>query len=54
MRKQAVALGAIQITMKQCAMMCRRRKVTGQLGTPGQAAAWYDEYFKEKLSSYSK
>lgn len=33
-RERAVSLGAIEITLRQCAAMNFRRKITGQLGAP--------------------
>jgi hypothetical protein len=33
-RKLAVALGAVEITLRECALMCRHRRATGVLGTP--------------------
>lgn len=39
-RAQAVAHGAIEITLRQCANMVFRRRITGQLGTPEDALAW--------------
>ncbi len=39
-RDVAVSLGAVRITMKQAAAMCRRRKVTGELGSPADACEW--------------
>lgn len=39
-RAQAVAAGAVEITLKQAAAMNARRRVTGQLGDPADAWAW--------------
>lgn len=39
----AVQAGAVQITMRQLAMMNRRRNMTGELGTPEDAERWYRE-----------
>lgn len=39
-RKRAISLGAIEITVKQCAAMNRRRKVTGSCGDPADAWLW--------------
>ena len=39
-REQAIALGGIPITMRQCSAMCRRRRVTGSLGLPDDAIEW--------------
>lgn len=46
-RRRAIAAGANPITMRQCALMCRRRAVTGALGTPESIAAWADQHFEE-------
>lgn len=42
-RAKAVAAGAIEIDMRVAAMMNRRRRVTGQLGTPEEAESWFDQ-----------
>lgn len=34
MRAKAVSAGAVEITMKQAAMMCRNRRLNGVLGEP--------------------
>ena len=39
-RELAVQAGAVEITLRQCAAMNFRRKLTGELGTPGEAEAW--------------
>jgi hypothetical protein len=39
-RALAIAAGAVPITVKQCAAMCRRRAETGTLGQPEDAIAW--------------
>ena len=39
-RGLAVAAGAVEITMKQAACMCARRRVTGDLGDPVDAIEW--------------
>lgn len=40
----AVSFGAIEITDRQTAMMCARRRVEGILGLPDEAKQWYDEW----------
>ena len=40
MRALAIKAGAIEITLKQCAAMDARRRVTGELGDPETAIAW--------------
>lgn len=47
-RELAVKAGAIEITMRQAAMMIRRRKNTGELGSPDDIERWYNEYIKSK------
>lgn len=39
-RKQAVALGAVEITWKQAGCMHARRAATGSLGKPEDAVQW--------------
>lgn len=34
MRAKAIAAGAVEITMRQAAMMCRHRRLHGYLGEP--------------------
>lgn len=47
-RELAVKAGAVEITLRQAAMMSRRRTVTGELGTPEDAFRWYKENFNPK------
>lgn len=42
-RAQAVSSGAVEITWKQTACMCARRRSTGFLGVPDDAEAWCRE-----------
>ncbi len=42
-RTLAVQHGAVQITLKQCAAMCMRRRKTGKLGRPETAMAWLEK-----------
>jgi hypothetical protein len=42
-RAKAVALGAVEITWRQCGAMSYRRRVTGQLGAPDDAERWREE-----------
>jgi hypothetical protein len=37
----AIRYGAVPITWRETGMMCRMRRVTGAMGTPQEAAAWY-------------
>lgn len=39
-RALAVAAGAVEISMRQAAAMNARRRVTGHLGSPGDALEW--------------
>lgn len=39
-RTLAVAAGAVEISYRQCGAMCARRRVTGELGPPGNAIDW--------------
>lgn len=43
-RELALAAGAVPITVKQCAAMCRRRAETGALGDPEDAIDWLQTY----------
>lgn len=47
-RNLAIELGAIPITLKECACMNFRRKVEGILGTPSEALEWRCSYVKGK------
>ncbi|KVR21661.1 hypothetical protein WK13_34555 [Burkholderia ubonensis] len=40
MRKKAVELGAVEITMRECAAMNYRRRHTGSLGRPEGSVEW--------------
>ncbi|MDR5883591.1 DUF4031 domain-containing protein [Caballeronia sp. LZ032] len=42
-RALAIAAGAVPITMRQAAAMCRRRKETGELGSPVDALEWRNQ-----------
>lgn len=39
-RALAVAAGAVQISLRQCATMCCRRRITGSMRSPADALAW--------------
>lgn len=39
-RAAAVAAGAIEITWREAGAMCFRRRVTGEMGSPGDAVEW--------------
>ncbi len=40
-RRLALKNGAVEITWRQCAAMCRRRAVLGELGDPLTAVDWW-------------
>lgn len=40
MRALAITAGALEITWRQCSVMCQRRDKTGVLGHPDEAMAW--------------
>lgn len=42
-RAEAVAAGAVEITLRQCGAMNARRRSTGSLGAPADAWAWLVE-----------
>lgn len=42
-RAAAIAAGAVPITWRQAGAMIMRRRITGELGTPGGALAWLQE-----------
>lgn len=43
-RLAAVQAGAVPITYRQCGIMCLRRRVEGVLGTPDEAADWFEAH----------
>lgn len=47
-RALAVRSGAIEITLRQCAAMNFRRKITGGLGSPDEAELWLRNYIRQK------
>jgi hypothetical protein len=48
-RSRALDLGAVEITLRQCAAMCYRRRLTGQLGAPADAEEWFRNRPRETL-----
>lgn len=48
-RALAVSAGAIEITLRQTAAMCARRRVTGELGDPADAEDWMRLYAQQVL-----
>jgi hypothetical protein len=53
-RQLAVAAGAIEITLRQCAAMNKRRRVTGQLGDPQSAEAWLVDRLVERGARFNR
>jgi Protein of unknown function (DUF4031) len=47
-RALAVAAGAVEITMKQCACMVRRLRETGEMGSPEDAITWRLNFSKNR------
>lgn len=41
MRAKAISFGAIEVSTRQMAAMTCRRRLTGDLGDPGDALAWF-------------
>lgn len=39
-RTLAVAAGAVEIDMRETALMCKRRRIEGTLGLPSEAREW--------------
>ena len=53
-REIAVSLGAVEITLRQCAAMNFRRKITGQLGALDDAEEWmYQEFEIRRVKAQS-
>ena len=50
-RALAVQAGAVEITLRQCAAMNWRRRVTGALGAPGEAEAWRDAWSAHRAAA---
>jgi hypothetical protein len=50
-RALAVDAGAIEITLRETAAMCARRRVTGELGSPADAEAWMKTYAQQVLTA---
>jgi len=44
----AIQYGAIEITWRQAGAMNARRRVTGELGSPGDAEEWLKNYMQER------
>ncbi|HEF4731762.1 DUF4031 domain-containing protein [Burkholderia multivorans] len=47
-RAAAIAAGAVPITMEQCGAMNKRRKVTGELGSPADAVVWLKNFISQR------
>ncbi|KVO82438.1 DUF4031 domain-containing protein [Burkholderia ubonensis] len=43
-RAAAIAAGAIPITYRECGAMNKRRRVTGELGSPADAVEWLERF----------
>jgi hypothetical protein len=46
-RALAIAAGAVEITYRQAGAMAKRRRVTGELGSPDDAERWRKTYADE-------
>ncbi len=47
-RELAVRFGAVEVTLRQCAAMSFRRKLTRQLGAPDEAENWMVKALKTR------
>ncbi|MGZ7173843.1 DUF4031 domain-containing protein [Burkholderia gladioli] len=47
-RAAAIAAGAVAITFQECGAMNKRRRVTGQLGSPDDAVEWMKEFVEQR------
>lgn len=47
-RALAVQLGAVEVTYKQMGAMNRRKEVTGSMGSPDEAIAWFKAYLRNR------
>ena len=47
-RALAVKLGAVEVTLRQCAAMNIRRRVTGSLGEPDDAWQWLKQHMADR------
>lgn len=50
----AVAAGAVEITLRECAAMNVRRRVTGELGSPCDAESWAKGHLKSLKSDQTR
>ncbi|RQV20617.1 DUF4031 domain-containing protein [Burkholderia cenocepacia] len=50
-RAAAIAAGAVAITFEQCGAMNKRRKVTGELGSPDDAVEWLRNFVSERRAA---
>lgn len=48
-RTLAVAAGAVEIEMEQTSAMCRRRRETGELGSPEDAVEWLTSKVRQAI-----
>jgi len=49
-RALAVKAGAIEITWRQCGCMNLRRRVTGELGPPGESEEWVQKHLAARAN----
>ncbi|WP_257744567.1 DUF4031 domain-containing protein [Burkholderia glumae] len=47
-RAATISAGALPITHQQCSAMNKRRRVTGQLGSPEDAVAWMQAFVERR------
>lgn len=50
-RAAAIAAGAVPITYEQCGAMNKRRKVTGELGSPDDAIEWLKKFISDRRAA---
>jgi hypothetical protein len=50
-RAEAIVAGAVPITLRQCSAMCKRRRLTGELGRPEDAEAWVARWWDERRAA---
>ncbi len=53
-RALAIKYGAVQITLRQCAMMCYNRSHTGELGSPATAVDMWRQLRRDARMSFTK
>lgn len=50
-RALAIKAGAVLITVRQAAMLCRRHRVTGDMGSHLDVEAWFEAYSAQRRQS---